>query len=74
VSGTIWEGESEERRLRWGYTVDGLHIPIWNRAMKLLAIALSGVSRSLRGRDDEGNVTNVQYKTNWNCHYECSPV
>jgi hypothetical protein len=29
--------------------------------------------RGLRGRDDEGNVTNVQYKSNWNCHYE-SPL
>jgi hypothetical protein len=24
----------------------------------------------LMGRDDEGNVYNVQYKTNWNCYYE----
>jgi hypothetical protein len=24
-------GEGEWRTLRWGYMVDGLHIPIWNR-------------------------------------------
>jgi hypothetical protein len=37
-----------------------------------LAIALSGVGKRLRGRDDGGNVTNVQCKINWNCHYESS--
>jgi hypothetical protein len=25
----------------------------------------------LRGRDYGGDLTNVQYKLNWNCHYEC---
>jgi hypothetical protein len=49
--------------------VDGLHIPIWNRTKKPLAIALSGVGRRLRG-DDGGIVNNVQYKSNQNCHYE----
>jgi hypothetical protein len=29
--------------------VDGLHIPIWNRTKKPLAIALSGVGRGLGG-------------------------
>jgi hypothetical protein len=48
--------------------VDGLHIPIWNRAKKPLAIALSGV-----GRGDGGSVTNVQYKSNRNCYYESLP-
>jgi hypothetical protein len=43
---------------------------IWNRTKKSLAIALSGTGRVLRGRDDGGNVNNVQYKSNWNCHYE----
>jgi hypothetical protein len=28
------------------------------------------VGRNLRGRDGGGNVTNVQYKSNQNCHYE----
>jgi hypothetical protein len=28
---------------------DGLHMPIWNRAKKPLAIALSGSERGLRG-------------------------
>jgi hypothetical protein len=37
---------------------------------KPLAIALWGVGRGLRGRDDGGNVNNVQYKPNQNCHYE----
>jgi hypothetical protein len=26
--------------------------------------------RGLRGRDNGGNVTNIQRKSNWNCHYE----
>jgi hypothetical protein len=31
---------------------------------------LSRAGRGLRGRSDGGNVTNVQYKSNWNSHYE----
>jgi hypothetical protein len=27
----------------------------------------------LRGRDDGANVTNVQCKSSWNCHYESLP-
>jgi hypothetical protein len=54
--------------------VDGLHIPIRDRLKKPLAIALSGVGRGLRGRDDGGNVNNVQYKSNQNCHYEFPPA
>jgi hypothetical protein len=50
--------------------VDGLHILIWNRTQKPLAIALSGVGMGLTGRDDGGDLTNVQYKPNLNCHYE----
>jgi hypothetical protein len=53
--------------------VDGLHIPIWNRTKKPLAIALSEVGRGLRGRDNGGNVNDVQYKTNWNYHYKSPP-
>jgi hypothetical protein len=52
---------------------DGLHIPIWNRIKKPLAIALSKVARGLRGNDDRDNVNNVQCKSNWNCHYEFRP-
>jgi hypothetical protein len=70
---TNGRGEGELRRLRWWYMVDGLHIPIGNRTRKPLAIALSEVRRRLRGRDDGVNVTNVQYKSNWNCHYEPPP-
>jgi hypothetical protein len=33
---------------------------MWNRTKKPLAIALSGVGRGLRGREDGGNVNNVQ--------------
>jgi hypothetical protein len=54
--------------------VDVLHILIWNRTKKPLAIVFSEVGRKVRGRDDGGNVTNVQYKPNWNCHYESPPV
>jgi hypothetical protein len=50
--------------------VDGLHIPIGNRTKKPLVIALSGVGRSLSGRDDRGNINNAQYKSNQNCHYD----
>jgi hypothetical protein len=50
--------------------VDRFHIPIWNRIKKPLAIALSGVEKGLRERDDGGNVNNVQYKSNQNCHYK----
>jgi hypothetical protein len=53
--------------------VDGLHILVWNGTKRPLAIALSGVGRRWRGRDDGDNVTNVQYNPNWNCHYD-SPL
>jgi hypothetical protein len=53
--------------------VDGLHVLIRNKTMKLLAIALSGVWRKLRGRDSKGDLPNVQYKPIWNCHNE-SPL
>jgi hypothetical protein len=39
--------------------VDGLHILIRNKTKKLLAIALSGTERELRGREDRGDQTNV---------------
>jgi hypothetical protein len=32
------------------------------------------VRRVLGGWDDGDNVTNVQCKFNWNCHYEFPPV
>jgi hypothetical protein len=47
-------------------TVHGLHIPIRNRTKKPLAIKWGG--KRAEGRDDGGNVTNVQYKSNWNRH------
>jgi hypothetical protein len=53
--------------------VDGLHIPICNRTKKPLATALNVVERELKQRDNGGNVTNVQYKPNYNCHYK-SPL
>jgi hypothetical protein len=37
---------------------------------KTFAIALSGAGRWLRRKDGGDNVTNVQYKPTWNCHYE----
>jgi hypothetical protein len=54
--------------------VDGLHIPIRNITKKPLAIALSGVGRRRRGREDGGNAINVQYKSNRNCHNESPPI
>jgi hypothetical protein len=41
--------EGEWRKLKWGYIVDGLHIPIWNRIKKPLPIALSAAGRGVRG-------------------------
>jgi hypothetical protein len=52
--------------------VDGLHILIY-RTKKSIVIALSGVGRGLRERDNEGDLTNVQYMPNRNCHYESPP-
>jgi hypothetical protein len=72
--GTSGRGEGEGRRLRWQHVVDGLHIPIWNRTKKPFAIALSGVRRWLRGRDDGDSVTKWQYNSNQNCHYDSTPV
>jgi hypothetical protein len=51
--------------------LDGLHILIMNKTKKPLAIALSWAGRGLRGRDHRGDLPNVQYKSNQNCHYEC---
>jgi hypothetical protein len=48
--------------------VDGLHTLIQNRTKKPLAIALSGAGTGLRSRDSGGDLTNVKYKTIWNCH------
>jgi hypothetical protein len=68
--GSKWEVEGEWRRLRWGNTVGGLHILIWNRTRKPLAIALSRAGRRLKESDNGGDRTNAQYKHNQNCHYE----
>jgi hypothetical protein len=38
---------------------DGLHTPTWHRTKKPLAIALSGVGKGLRGRNNGGNFNNV---------------
>jgi hypothetical protein len=32
------------------------------------------VGRRMRGRDNGSNVNNVQYKSNWNYHYEFLPI
>jgi hypothetical protein len=45
-------------------------IYIWNKLKKPLTIAVSGVGRGLRRRDNGGDVTNVQYKPHQNCHYD----
>jgi hypothetical protein len=50
--------------------VDELHVLIWNRTKKSLAIALSGTGRGLRERGDGGYLNTVQYKPNQNCDYE----
>jgi hypothetical protein len=53
--------------------VDGIHILIWNRTKKSLAIALSVMERGLKVGEGGGDLTNVKYKPNWNCYYE-SPM
>jgi hypothetical protein len=69
--GTCVKGKSE-RRLRWGYMADRLHILTWNRTKKSLTIALSGAGRMLRGRECKGDLNNLQYRHVWNCHNESS--
>jgi hypothetical protein len=54
----------EKQTLGW-YIADGLHVPRWNKTKTPLLIALSGT-----GKGVEGDVTNVQCKSNQNCHYE----
>jgi hypothetical protein len=46
---------------------------MWSRTGKPLANALSGVVRGLQGRDNGGDVNNVQCKSDRNCHYESPP-
>jgi hypothetical protein len=43
-------------------------------AGKPLAVALNGVGRGLKERYNGGNVNNVQYKFNQNCHYKSSHI
>jgi hypothetical protein len=50
--------------------VDGLHALMWNQTKKPLATVLSGTGKGSRGRDEKGNLTNVQYKPICNCHNE----
>jgi hypothetical protein len=64
--GTVCGGEGEWKRLRWRYMVYRFHIVVWNGTKKPLAIALSGVGRGLRGRDDGDDLVNVWYKANQN--------
>jgi hypothetical protein len=40
------------KKMWWGYMVDGFHILTWNRTKVTLAIALSGLGRELRWRDN----------------------
>jgi hypothetical protein len=47
-----------------------LYILVWNRTKKPLTTVLIEAGRGLRGRDGGGDLTNVQYKPIWNCHYE----
>jgi hypothetical protein len=72
-AGILVNGGLKWRRLMWENMVDGLHIFIWNRTKKPLAITLSGASRELRGRDGGWDRTKAQYKPFWKCHSE-SPM
>jgi hypothetical protein len=46
---------------------------LYETTKKPLAIALSGMGKEQKRRDNRGNVNNVQYKCNWNCHYKTPP-
>jgi hypothetical protein len=71
VCGRVLVGRgSEGRRLRWQYIIDGLYE---TELKKPLAIAWDGLGRGLRGRDDGRKINNVQYKSDWNCHFEPPP-
>jgi hypothetical protein len=48
-AGTGEKEESEGRRLRWWYMVDGLSILMWSRTKNLLAIALSRMGKGFEG-------------------------
>jgi hypothetical protein len=39
--------------------VDGLHIYTWNRMIKPLAVALSGVGKGFREKDNGVNINNI---------------
>jgi hypothetical protein len=52
VWGEVWEGQSEWRRLRRGYMVNGLHILIWNRTKKQLLYVWQGLGQGWDGRGD----------------------
>jgi hypothetical protein len=47
--GSTSVGVGEGRRIWWQYMVDELHMPIWNRTKKPVAIALSGWGRGWGG-------------------------
>jgi hypothetical protein len=47
--GTSGREEGEQERLRWQYMFDGIHIPIWNRTEKSLAIAVSAAGEGWEG-------------------------
>jgi hypothetical protein len=68
----VWElvggGKVKERDYGEGiWLMDFIYL--YETELKNLAVALSGVGKGLRGRDNGGNVNNVQYKSNRNCHY-----
>jgi hypothetical protein len=55
--------------------VDGLHVPIWNRTKKPLAIVLNEMGKVLRVRGDGGELTNVHHKPNqrqWGQYKYCT--
>jgi hypothetical protein len=73
--------EASELRLNWEIVIVGplylwvLHLWIQLVRWKIFdKNCIDGVGRGLRGRDDGNNVTNEQYKSNPNCHYESLPV
>jgi hypothetical protein len=65
--------DTESRIGGWEDTLGTAEDKVSETTRKPLAIALSWVGRGLRERDDGSNATNVQYKSNQNCHYEPPP-
>jgi hypothetical protein len=70
---TNGSGESEWRRLKWGYMIDGYHLPIWNRTKQPLAVVFSGTEKRVEGQMLGAMKLMYNINPNGNCHFESPP-